>query len=192
MKNGIFILLLFATPLLTLTAEEKVTFGLHLLGGGRYDNVRMCVGSDPGIKGGPIMEAYFDIRIATTEKGTLVVNIPVFRPLLFGIAFHMLQFEPQITYEYLISTKSEKTDIMIGGGLGAVFHYGPDYTSNPEAPGESFFAAGPLISATAGIAIKSKSGIWTPAIKAFYSPLFSPDYETGHVFGGGLELYYNF
>jgi hypothetical protein len=194
MKKLILLLILIALHMVQISAEEnkKVTLGLHLLGGGRYDDVRMCVGSDQGIKGGPIVEGYFDIRINAGEKGTLSINLPVLRPLLFGIAYQMLQLEPQITYEYLIPSKSEKLNMMIAGGLGAVFHYGPDYNSTPENSGESFFAAGPLISASAGIAIRSRSGVWTPALKIFYAPLFSPEYQTGHVLGGGLELYYSF
>ncbi|MBB6481755.1 hypothetical protein [Spirochaeta isovalerica] len=194
MKNKLITTLIFlCLPLAFAAGEErKTTIGLHILGGGRYDDVRMCVGSPQGVKGGPIMEVYLDIRIPAGERGTLAVNIPVMRPILFGVAFQMMQFEPQVTYEYLFPTGSEKIDIVLGGGLGAVFHYGPDYNSAPEDRGESFFSAGPLFTASAGIVFHGRSGNWTPGVKAFYAPLFSSGYDNGHVLGGGVELHYGY
>ncbi|MBN2655598.1 MAG: hypothetical protein JXR86_00955 [Spirochaetales bacterium] len=185
-------ILILSTLILSAQENGKVKAGFHILGGGRYDDVRMCVGSPQGVKGGPIMEAYFDIRIPAGEKGTLVVNIPVLRPILFGVSFGMLQLEPQVTYEHLFPMNSDKIDIVLGGGLGAVFHYGPDYNSTPDDKGESFFSIGPLITASAGMVFHSRSGDWTPGIKVFYAPLFSPDYKTGQVLGGGMELHYGF
>lgn len=58
-------------PLAAQTGDESpkpVTFGIHLLGGGRYDDVRMCVGSPPGVPGGPIGEIYLDLRFAVGGK----------------------------------------------------------------------------------------------------------------------------
>lgn len=185
-------LLFLCAATITAGEDRSVTFGFHILAGGRYDNVRMCVGSPRGVKGGPIMDVYADIRFPLSENGTLALNIPIMRPILFAAAFEMLQIEPQLTYEYRFPVESGKPGLVLGGGFGLVFHYGPDYNSDPDNRGESFFAMGPLISASAGILLEGKSGTWIPGVKAFYAPLFSPDYDRGHTFGGGVELHYEF
>jgi len=187
----IFALLVLQTAVLSGQDNSAVTIGFHLLAGGRYDNVRMCVGSPAGVKGGPIMDIYVDIRFPLSEKDFLILNIPVMRPILFGAAFKMLQLEPQLTYEHRFAN-GEKPGLVLGAGLGLVFHYGPDYNSTPKNPGPSFFAMGPLFSGSAGIVLQGKSGNWIPGLKTFYSPLFSKDYSTGHILGGGLELHYEF
>lgn len=176
-----------------ISAEEngQISFAIHILAGGRYDDVRMCVGSPAGIKGGPIMDAYFDIRYSINENSALILNIPIFRPILFGAAFQMLQFEPQLSYEYCFGQPGQPR-FVVGAGLGLVFHYGPDYKSSADNKGESFFAMGPLVSAFSGILLEGNSGNWMPGLRLFYSPLFSPDYKTGQVLGGGLELHYEF
>jgi hypothetical protein len=193
MKKYTIILFFLIIQVLALSARDNpsVVIGFHLLAGGRYDDVRMCVGSPKGVKGGPIMDVYVDIRFPLTDNDFLTLNIPVMRPILFGAAFKMLQFEPQLTYEHRFDN-GDKPGLVLGAGLGVVFHYGPDYNSSPENTGPSFFAMGPLISGSAGILLEGKSGNWIPGLKAFYSPLFSPDYRTGHIFGGGLELHYEF
>jgi len=193
MKNKIILLCVFFVLINSLSALENrsVTLGTHFLAGGRYDDVRMCIGSPPGVKGGPIMDVYLDIRFPAGENGSLVLNIPLMRPILFGAGFQMMQFEPQITYEHYLGRK-DSPKIVLGGGLGIILHYGPDYLSAKESPGTSFFAMGPLFTASAGVRFKGKRGFWIPGVKIFYSPLFSPDYSTGHVLGGGIELHYGF
>jgi len=173
-----------------LAAEEKaaLTFGVHTIAGGRYDDVRMCVGSPAGVKGGPIMDAYLDVVLRTSDETQLVLNLPVMRPILFGAAFGMLQFEPQVTLEYAPA----ESGFVYGGGLGAVFHYGPDYRSSLEDRSEDFFAVGPLVSASVGKRIDAKQGYWLPGVKVFYSPLFSDDRNLGMVAGAALELHYRF
>ena len=193
MKLGIVFCILFfgISGILTAQNETSVTIGFHILAGGRYDNVRMCVGSPAGVKGGPIMDVYLDIRLPLNDTDSLTLNIPVMRPILFGAAFNMLQFEPQVTYEHRIY-RSDKPGFVIGAGLGIVFHYGPDYNSSPENRGPSFFSMGPLLTGSAGILLEGKRGTWIPGVKAFYSPIFSRDYATGHIAGGGVELHYEF
>lgn len=194
MKHSIFILFLFMGTVVILAAQSDrpVSVGIHVLAGGRYDDVRMCVGSPEGVKGGPIAEIYFDVIIPLSDGDTLTVNIPVLRPVLFGVAFSMLQFEPQVTFEHVFPHERGKPGFLLSGGLGLVFHYGPDYKSSPENRGESFFAMGPLFTASAGVVFEGRSGTWIPGLKAFYAPLFSPDYSTGQVLGGGLEMQYRF
>jgi hypothetical protein len=182
---------LAALAFIGLTAGENgaMTVGVHALAGYRYDDLRMCVGSPAGVKGGPIGDIYVDLRFPLGTNDTLAVNIPVFRPILLGAAFSMLQFEPQATYEHRFGTAGAAQPLL-GAGLGAVFHYGPDYNSTPDNPGESFFAAGPLFSLSFGVLIPSGSGGWTPGIKAFTSPLFGEEGRRGLVAGGALELHW--
>lgn len=193
MKKYALLILIFVSSFYYVSAQDSptVTIGLHLLAGGRYDDVRMCVGSPAGVKGGPIMDVYLDIRFPLENNNFLIVNIPIMRPILFGAAFQMLQFEPQVTFEHRFDN-GDKPGFVIGGGLGLVFHYGPDYNSSPDNRGASFFAMGPLFTGSAGLLIEGKYGNWIPGVKAFYSPLFSADYITGQVLGGGLELHYEF
>ena len=168
--------------------DRNISFGTHFLAGGRYDDVRMCVGSDAGVKGGPIMDIYADIRFPLGERDTLAVNIPVMRPVLFGAAFQMLQFEPQVTYERHFG-QLDNPHFVFGAGSGIVFHYGPDYKSSSDDRGDDFFAWGPLFSGFFGREFPGERKSWMPGIKVFYSPLMSSEYDSGSVLGAGLELH---
>ncbi|MFW5769183.1 MAG: hypothetical protein ACOCYA_03910 [Spirochaetota bacterium] len=181
--------LVFGTRPLAAQEGRGVSLGIHVLGGARYDNVRMCVGSPAGVPGGPIGEVYFDVRIPAGPDGHVVINIPLFRPIFFAAAFGMLQLEPLVMYEYSPSTTGAVQPVF-AGGLGAVLHYGPDYTSGPESPGPSFFAAGPQIAGFAGIRFWEER--MTAGAKIFYAPLFSAAHPPGTVAGGGLEVHYAF
>ena len=192
MKKYILLLLLISGTILFVHADagDPVTLGIHAAFGGRYDDLRMCVGSPPGVKGGPIADIYLDIRIPAGPGSSLAVNLPVMRPILFAAAFRMLQAEPQVTWEYSLPGPGN-LETILGGGLGVSLHYGPDYTSSREDPGESFFAAGPFVSGSAGIRFNGASGAWMPGIKVFYTPLFSADRPMGTVLGGAAELHYS-
>jgi hypothetical protein len=186
-----FVLLLMVGSAAGLAAQEErgVSVGVHILGGGRYDNVRMCVGSPAGVPGGPIGELYFDIRVPVSTRGTVVVNIPLFRPIVFAAAFNMLQLEPLVMYEHILG-EGTGTRPVVGGGLGIVFHYGPDYHSDQENPGAPFFSIGPLLNGFAGLTLGESN--FTAGIKGFFSPLFTPDRPAGVIAGGGLEVHYKF
>lgn len=190
MKKGIVFFSFLALITGILSAQEKpaVSFGVHAVGGARYDDVRMCAASPAGVKGGPIMDVYLDVIVRTGDTTELVFNLPVMRPVLFGAAFQMLQFEPQMTLEYTPAG----SDFVFGGGLGAVFHYGPDYASSLEDRGPDFFATGPLLSASVAKRIGTSEGAWLPGVKVFYSPLFSEEKMLGTVLGAVLELHYRF
>lgn len=188
---GVVVLGLITYGVHTLPAQETrgVTVGIHAFGGARYDNVRMCVGSPAGVPGGPIGEVYFDVIIPAGPDGHVVINIPLFRPILFAAAFGMAQVEPLVMYEYSPQTPGAVQPVF-AGGLGMVFHYGPDYTSDSASPGPSFFSVGPQIAGFAGIRFWKER--LTAGVKAFYAPLFSAAHPPGTVFGGGLELQYAF
>ncbi|RDG29769.1 hypothetical protein [Oceanispirochaeta sp. M1] len=193
MKKSVLLLCMILLVIASVSAQDRpVSYGLHLVMGGRYDDMRMCVGSPAGVKGGPIMDIYFDVRFPMGDRDQLALNIPVARPILFGAAFKMLQFEPQITYERHFGSAGD-SHAVVGAGMGLSFHYGPDFESDKNNPGESFFAMGPLFSISAGWQIAGDKVNWMPGIKAFYSPLFSADYPTtGTVAGGALELHTSF
>jgi len=116
----------------------------------RYDNVRMCVGSSAGVPGGPIGEVYFDIRVPVSDSGAVVINVPLFRPIMFAAAFDMLQLEPTVMYEHNFGDGTG-TQPVVGGGLGIILHHGPDYRSSQENRGESFFQLGPFSAALPGL-----------------------------------------
>lgn len=173
---------------------RDVSFGIHFMVGGRYDNMRMCVASPAGKKGGPIADIMFDTKYRINDNMSIAFNLPVMRPILFAAAFKMLQFEPQFSFEFRKNIKDDK-DLIIGPGLGASFHYGPDYKSDKEDRGDSFFAIGPFISSLFGYQFKGSSGnnkIF--GLRAFYVPLFSgeSDLSPGTVIGGALEGHFSF
>lgn len=165
---------------------SKNTYGILFMAGGRYDDVRMCVASPAGVKGGTMADIMLITKHRLNENHSIAFNLPLMRPILFGIAFKMLQFEPEVTFEYnkLIN---EKIDLVTGPGIGISFHYGPDYQSDLDNRGESFFAMGPFLSWQAGIAFKKEGAVKSVAgLKAFYAPLFAKDRTPGTVLGGAL------
>ncbi len=172
--------------------KSKNSHGVLFMAGGRYDNYRMCVASPAGVKGGPIADIMFITKHRLNETYSLTFSIPLMRPILFGLAFKMLQFEPEITLEYnkLIN---EKIDLVTGSGIGISFHYGPDYNSTLSNPSKSFFAMGPLLSLQIGIAFKKEGVVKSIAgLKAFYIPLFAKNRSAGTVLGGTLLYTYYF
>jgi hypothetical protein len=174
------------------SVKNKNSHGILFMAGGRYDNLRMCVGSPAGIKGGPMADIQFITKHKLDENKTLTFNLPVMRPILFGLAFNMLQFEPEITLERH-KFINEKIDLVTGPGIGISFHYGPDYKSDLDNPGESFFAMGPFLSWNTGIAFKKEGNVKSATgIKAFYVPLFAEDGSTGTVIGGAFHYTYYF
>jgi len=174
------------------TDKSKNSYGILLMAGGRYDNYRMCVASAAGVKGGPMADIMFIAKHRFNDSYSLAFNLPMMRPILFGLAFNMVQFEPELTIEYnkLIN---EKINLITGPGIGISFHYGPDYKSDYSNPGESFFAMGPFISWQIGIEFKKESIVKSVVgLKAFYVPLFAMDRPTGTVLGGALLYTYYF
>lgn len=174
-------------------SESKFSYGVLFMTGGRYDNLRRCAATSPGTKGGPIADVMFITKYKVNSNHYLTFNLPVFRPIMFGVAFKMLQFEPEFTYEYSKNI-NEKINFVTGPGLGISFHYGPDYQSQLRDLNNSFFAIGPFFSWQTGFAFKRDGIVKSSAsIKAFYVPLFAKDRSMGTVLGGALHytLYFN-
>jgi hypothetical protein len=172
--------------------KSKNSYGILFMAGGRYDNYRMCVASPAGVKGGSMADIMFITKHRLNDNHSITLNLPVMRPVLFGLAFKMLQFEPELTFEFN-KLMSEKINLVNGPGIGISLHYGPDYKSDLNNLSESFFAMGPLFSWQTGIEFKRESVVKGVAgLKAFYVPLFAKDRPPGMVLGGALLYTYYF
>ncbi len=178
--------------------NKQPEFGLKIRAGGRYDNVRMCVASPAGSKGGPAADVSFFTEFGISDNAALHIDIPIFRPILFGVSFDMLQFEPSATLKFH-KTLSANMDYISGPILGISFHYGPDYKS--ESSGiyrtNSFFAIGPIVGGYFGIKFKrpEKSFNFELGISPYLIPLFSindPLNHKGIVAGGLLDASFSF
>ena len=166
--------------------NNPVSFGITFMIGERYDNLRMCVATPPGVKGGPLGDIMLNIQFHVTGQFDIAVKVPVMRPILFGFAFKMLQFEPEVDFLYKKEINN-KIYFVSGGGIGLSFHYGPDYKSDNENKGESFFAIGPLLSGYTGFGFAGQRVDHRLALKALYIPLFAGNKGVGTVIGGALD-----
>lgn len=182
----ILLLLLMTTTLssFAFAEENKIDFGFHMDAGARYDDLRMCVASDAGVKGGVMADIYFDLNFNLDENSLISVSIPVMRPLLFGIAFQVLQLEPLVNYYYFFGDSDKIVRFVLGGGAGISFHWGPDYNSDFNNRGSDFFAMGPIINIYGGFTIAN----WQIGIRGFYEPLFTESNGVGTVLGAALVV----
>ena len=174
--------------------SNQLSYGVKIMAGGRYDNMRMCVGSDKNVKGGPIADIMFLANYKLSSGRKLTFELPVMRPILFGAAFKMLQFEPEISMEF-VSQINQKKSIVIAPGMGLSLHYGPDYKSDLDNRGDDFFAAGPFFSTLVGLKkINSINKDRIMGIRFFYTPLFSSesDLSPGTILGAAFEMQFGF
>jgi hypothetical protein len=189
--NRLFLTVIIAFTVCSAAGTSGFSAGVHLMAGVRYDDMRMCVSTPAGVKGGPVGDVMFDLRRRLNERSAVALNLPVMRPLLFAAAFQMLQFEPALTYEYRFGSGQRRA--VAGPGIGMSFHYGPDFNSNLENRGEDFFAAGPIVNLLMGIEFeKSPASRTIAGLRLFYSPLFSPQRRPGTVLGAALEGHLGF
>jgi hypothetical protein len=176
------------------SANSPLHFGTKIRAGGRYDNVRMCVASPPGVNGGPAMDISAFISLGLKPGIRMEFDLPVGRPILFATAFSMLQFEPSATLKFSILT-TKKIEIMAGPTVGLSLHYGPDVDS--EASGDrrtsSFFAMGPISGGYMGVNFLRPEGKFDLQIGVtlYVTPLFSigeSQTHNGIVIGGSLDI----
>jgi len=171
-------------------AQQKgdVRLGILVLIGGRYDDLRMCVASKSGTKGGMIADLMLTGRYAIKDQLDIGFNVPVMRPILFGLAFKMVQFEPEMVLE-IKKRVNNNIDFFAAPSLGISFHYGPDYKSDRINRSSSFFAAGPIAGIHLGAGFKDGNGMTKNliGIKPFYASLLTRGHGTGTVIGGALE-----
>lgn len=180
------ILALISATLAQETVKEGFSYGILYMAGGRYDNVRMCVATGGGVKGGPVADIMFLTKYTFTENSSVTFKMPVMRPLLFGLAFQMLQFEPEFTFQYRKVLNDSKA-LLTGPGLGVSLNYGPDYKSDLKNKGDPFFAFGPIISWHFGLEFKGQQKNRMAGIRVFYVPLTAKDHPNGIVLGAALE-----
>ncbi|KMQ52643.1 hypothetical protein CHISP_0412 [Chitinispirillum alkaliphilum] len=189
MKIFLLLIALFTAPL-HLTAQPQtgsVNVGVLFMFGARHDNIRMCVASPGGVKIGPVGDIMLTIRYGVRDNIAIGADVPVMRPLLFGAAFRMLQFEPQFVLDW--KSPRENVDLITSLTLGPSFHYGPDYQSDNSNRSPSFFAWGPNVGIRLGVGFGES---YNPrnnivALRPFYTALFAPDYRNGRVLGGAFE-----
>ncbi len=179
-------------------ASRPVFFGVRVSAGGRFDNVRKCVASSPGTRGGVAADISFVTEVGLTDSMSLVINVPVMRPILFATAFKLLQLEPDVALVFRRRV-SDSVDVIAGPTLGISLHYGPDYRSESSGPGRtaSFFAMGPMIGGYLGFDFKrpEKSFNFQLGLQPYAIPLFGvsdPADHKGVVVGGMLEGTFRF
>jgi hypothetical protein len=190
--------LLYGKPARAAGPEDPVMVGIMVSIGGRYDDVRMCVASPAGSKGGLAMDVSFFTEVGIGEGRTITVNIPVMRPLLFAAAFKMLQFEPEVTLKFR-KYDGQKVEFWMGPTFGVTLHYGPDYNSERSGPGrgESFFAMGPKFGGTFALTFDrpGEKFDFILALAPYVTTLFSINDAQNHrgvVIGGLLTGQFRF
>lgn len=196
---GVFLLISLATVVGAHAQEaDEFIFGVKVRLGGRYDNVRMCVASDPGTPGGPAADVSVFAEFPVASDTSLHIDLPVFRPIMFAAAFHMLQFEPTVTLKFRPAQGDDVT-FVVGPTLGVSLHYGPDYKSATDNPdrGSSFFALGPIVGGYLGLdfprpgqAFNFELGI-SPYVMPMWG-ISDPDNHRGVVIGGLLDGLFRF
>jgi hypothetical protein len=175
-----------------------MTFGFKIRIGGRYDNVRKCVASPTGTKGGIAADISAFADFPAGDGTAIHVDLPVMRPILFALAFHMLQFEPTVALNFS-DRSSNKVGWVAGPALGVSLHYGPDYHSEASGPGRtpSFFAMGPIIGAYAGLDFRRPGDTFNfqLGLSPYVTPLFGigdPQDHRGVVIGGLVDGIFRF
>jgi hypothetical protein len=178
--------------------SDGIVWGLKARAGARHDNIRMCVATPAGVKGGPAADISLYLGYALDEDWSIAADLPIFRPILFGAAFDMLQYEPDVSLLYRMRNDGN-VDYLVGPSLGASFHYGPDYKSELSGKGrrDSFFAMGPIIGGYFGLDFKRPVGGFNFQFGLFpyVTPLFSindPQHHRGEVIGALVDFLFKF
>jgi len=165
--------------------------GVALRGGGRFDNVRMCVASPAGTPGGPAADVSLFVDVPVGGAASVLVDLPVMRPILFGAAFRMLQFEPTVGLRFRRDTGG-RVGLVAGPTLGLSLHYGPDYRSAPSGSGRgpSFLALGPQVGGFLGLHFPRPEGRFDLqlGVSPYVAALWGVNDPAGHrgVVAGGL------
>ncbi|MBN1578862.1 MAG: hypothetical protein JW913_20040 [Chitinispirillaceae bacterium] len=179
-------------------ANDPMLFGFKIRIGGRYDNVRKCVASKTGTKGGIAADISAFAEFPTGSGALVHIDLPVMRPILFAAAFRMLQFEPTVALKF--SDKSNnKIGWVAGPAFGVSLHYGPDYNSEASGSGRtpSFFAMGPIVGAYAGLDFRRPGETFNfqLGLSPYITPLFGigdPENHRGVVIGGLIDGTFRF
>lgn len=180
------------------TSNDPALFGVKIRIGGRFDNVRKCVASKTGTKGGIAADISAFAEFPAGNGTVVHIDLPVMRPILFAAAFHMLQFEPTVALKFH-DTSGNNVGWVAGPALGVSLHYGPDYKSETSGAGRtaSFFAMGPIIGAYAGLDFRRPGEAFNfqLGISPYVTPLFGigdPQNHRGIVIGGLVDGTFRF
>jgi hypothetical protein len=175
------------------STNDPTRYGFKVRIGGRFDNVRKCVASKTGTKGGIAADISAFAEFPTGKGPSVHVDLPLMRPILFAAAFHMLQFEPTVALKF-IDRSDNKVGWVVGPALGVSLHYGPDYKSETSGSGRtsSFFAMGPIMGAYAGLDFRrpGEKFNFQLGLSPYVTPLFGigdPRNHRGVVVGGLLD-----
>ena len=172
---------------------DEFVVGFKVRFGGLYDDVRMCVASDPGTKGCIAADVSLFMDFGVNSDWFIHVDLPVFRPILYAVAFDMLQFEPSVGAHRRISTGGD-VDVILGPTLGVSLHYGPDYRSGQSSSerGPAFFAMGPTFGGYFGLDFlrRGKPFNFQLGVSPYVTPLFGiadDENHSGFVVGGLVD-----
>jgi hypothetical protein len=189
-----------STAAVAIASDEQtpLVLGVRVRLGGRYDDVRMCIATPAGTKGGPAADVSLFAEFPLAEGVGLDVDLPVMRPILFATGFEMLQFEPSVSLRFRHKTGGS-VDPIFGPTLGVSLHYGPDYESPREADARtaSFFALGPIIGLYGGLDFlrPPEAFNFQLGLTGYVLPLVAvddPDEHRGIVVGGMLDGSFRF
>jgi len=200
--NPHFLMFLFSLLPLVLPARASGQSGTTLTTrarmGARYDEVRMCVATPAGVNGGPAGDVSALFSWSAGGDRRLEFDLPVMRPILFGAAFRMLQFEPSLALTFQLDRTASR-ELRAGPVAGVSLHYGPDEDSEPSGEGrtDSFFALGPFVGGTGAITFLRPGHAFDLQIgvTVYATRLFSFDDDPDHggfVFGGSLDVGFRF
>lgn len=172
--------------------NDSLNWGIKFRMGGRYDNLRMCVASPAGAKGGMAADISLFKEITLKNNTVLHFDLPVMRPILFASAFKMLQFEPTLSLKFKKDI-NKNIKLLLGPTLGFSLHYGPDYKEEETLTdgANSFFAMGPILGGYFGIINQTKSPRLEYGISPFITPLFSisdSQNRNGIIIGGLFDI----
>ena len=172
--------------------------GFKLRLGGRYDNVRMCVATPAGVKGVIAADISLFTDIPLEYGATVHLDLPVIRPILFGLAFKMLQFEPSVALRFS-GQSVDRVGWIAGPVLGISLHYGPDYESESSGDNRTadFFAFGPIVGAYVGLNFHrpGEKFDFSLGVSPYATSLFGlrdPDNHKGIVIGGLVDASFRF
>lgn len=169
--------------------------GIKLRGGGRYDDVRMCVATPAGVRGGMAGDISLLFELPVGRRVALHFDIPVMRPIVFATATQMLQLEPSAGVLFRAAT-APRVHVVGGPVLGLSLHYGPGVDSEPSGPGRTadFFAAGPILGGYVGLDFVRPGRVFNfqLGLSPYVTPLWRPDGEAGVVVGGLLDASFRF
>jgi hypothetical protein len=174
------------------STESPLDFGFHMSFGWKQDNLRITTSSSGLEKTGTTGEISLDTRYRLGSGCALNLNFPVGRPALFGVAFSILQLEPQLTVEFY-KQLYKGLELVFGPSVGASFYYGPEHSTDIDELNSSdfFFASGPIMAGLVGLRFNEffENVI---GFRPYYGSLLAENRDYSDFYGGLIEYYVYF